>query len=221
MGSKDRSYQVVTLVALVVAVLGLSVGFAAFSNTLTIKSSAEVTPSQNQFNIDLSGAASSEVTTITPTLSPATGGPSGDNATVDNTGTNSAVIQNLHATFTEPGQSVTYTLYARNVGQYLAYLNSINFGNATGGSSFKVCTAGEGTTATLVSSACEGISLTLSVGSLTDITANQTGISGHSLAAGGNEEITVTIAYAAGSARADGDFTVAFGDIVLTYDSVD
>lgn len=221
MGSKDRSYQVVTLVALVVAVLGLSVGFAAFSNTLTIKSSAEVTPDENQFNVDLSGASTSEVTTVTPTLSPASNGPTGTTASVNNSGTNSALIENLHATFTEPGQSVTYTFYARNLGQYLAYLNSITFGNAEGGSSFKVCTPATGTTASLVTSACEGISLTLSVGSLTDVTASQASLTGHSLAIGGNEEITVTISYASGSERADGNFDVAFGDIVLTYDSVD
>ena len=151
-------------------------GFAAFSNTLTIKSSAEVTPSQSQFDVNLSGASASETTTVTPTLSPASDGPSGTNATIDNSGTNSAEIQNLHATFTKPGQTVT-------------------FGTATGAASTetKVCTAGSGTTASTVESACEGISLTLSVGSLTNLTASQTNIASHSLAVGGNEEITVTI----------------------------
>ena len=35
------------------------------------------------------------------------------------------------------------------------------------------------------------------------------------------EEVVVTIKYADGATRADGDFSVAFGDITLTYGSVD
>ena len=222
MGSRDRSYQVVTLVALVVAVLGLSVGFAAFSNTLTIKSSAEVKPDSSQFNVDLSAVADSVSTSVVGVAS-GTAGATAGTATIDNSGTASASIENVSATFTEPGQTVTYTFHARNVGTYAAYLNTITFGSATGATAAtetKVCTAGSGTSATLVAAACEGITLTLDVGSLTGVTATQTGISGHSLAASASEQIVVTIAYT-GTAKADGDFSVKFGDIVLQYDSVD
>ena len=220
MGSKDRSYQVVTLVALVVAVLGLSVGFAAFTNTLTIKSSAEVKPDPNQFNVDLSGATDTEVTTVT--ASTVSTGATAETASINNAGATTNVIQNLKATFTEPGQSVTYEFYARNVGKYTAYLNDIAFNAATGATAneTKVCTPGASTTASQVTAACENISLTLSVGSLTGVTGSQSGISSHSLAVDANEKITLTIAYT-GSAIADGDWSVAFGDIVLTYDSVD
>ena len=45
-GRKDfmRRNQSVTIAALIIAIVGLSIGFAAFSNTLTIRSSATVTP---------------------------------------------------------------------------------------------------------------------------------------------------------------------------------
>ena len=37
---RDRSGKVIAIVALLVGVVGLTIGFAAFSNTLTIQSSA-------------------------------------------------------------------------------------------------------------------------------------------------------------------------------------
>ena len=41
---KNRTGQVIALLALVVGVVGLSIGFAAFSSVLKIQSNATVTP---------------------------------------------------------------------------------------------------------------------------------------------------------------------------------
>ena len=49
---KNRTVQLVAILALVVGVIGLSIGFAAFSNTLKIQSGAEVTPSKDTLNVD-------------------------------------------------------------------------------------------------------------------------------------------------------------------------
>ena len=102
-----------------------------------------------------------------------------------------------------------------------AFLKSIVFSNVTGESSTKVCTPGTGTTATLVTAACEDITLSIKVGDEAVTTGSVTSITNHSLAINANDPITVTIEYATGGHRADGDFTVAFGDITLTYSSVD
>ena len=51
---RDRSAKIIAIVALCVAVVGLSIGFAAFSNNLTIKSNATVTPNQNDFDVNFS-----------------------------------------------------------------------------------------------------------------------------------------------------------------------
>ena len=48
---KDRRARVVAIAALLVGVVGLSLGFAAFTNTLTIKSSAEVKVGDSVFNV--------------------------------------------------------------------------------------------------------------------------------------------------------------------------
>lgn len=221
---RDRRARVIAIAALLLGVVGLSLGFAAFSNTLTIKSSAEVTPDSGVFNVDFS-TSSSTVTagTVTPTLAPSNGpaGFTGQAATIDNSGTNSALIKDLKATFTAPGQSVTYSFYTKNAGELQAYLSSVTFAEVATGVT-KTCTAKTGTTQSLVTAACNGISITMTLGS-EDFTASKARaqFSGtHDLAKNASEAVTVVIAYAEGSSQADGDFDVAFGDITLNYSSV-
>ena len=108
MERKD-STRIIAIIAVVVAVIGLSVGFAAFSNTLTIKSSANVTPSATDFDVNFSNSNTAEqagdVTGV------GTNNATGDTATIDNT--DSPTISGLKANFTEPGQTVTYSFYAQ------------------------------------------------------------------------------------------------------------
>ena len=219
---KDRSTKIIAIAALLVGVVGLSLGFAAFSNTLTISSSAEVSPDDTTFNVDFSATSSGEVSTapVTPVLTPANvTGFTATDGTIDNS--SDPTITGLHATFTEPGQKAVYTFSAKNIGEYIAYLKSITFANVSGESSTKVCTPGTGTTAALVNAACEDITLSIKVGDEAVTTGSVASITNHSLAIGANDPIIVTIEYATGGHRADGDFTVAFGDITLMYQSVD
>ena len=209
----NKGYKVVAIFALILGVVGVTLGYAAFSSTLTISSSAEVTPDSSTFNVDFSTSSSSVVTDpVVPTLSPASGF-TATNGTIDNT--TDPVITGLKATFTEPGQSATYSFYSYNAGQYLAYLNSIVFDGT------KTCTAKTGTTQALVDSACTGITLSVQVGSEAATTTSVASISNHTLAKATGEAVVVTISYEAGSALADGDFDVTLPDIVLTYDSAD
>lgn len=210
----NKTFKIISVVALLLGVVGVTLGYAAFSSTLKIESSAEVVPNDSNFNVDFSSSSSSVVENdITPTLSANVTGFSATDAEIDNSG--NPVISNLHATFTEPGQSVTYTFYAYNSGQYLAYLNSIVF---TGN---KTCTARTNTDQGLVDTACTGISLSVQVTGIDSTTTSLTSISNHTLAIGAADTITVVIEYAAGSGRADGDFDVTFPDITLTYNPID
>ena len=117
-------------------------------------------------------------------------------------------------------QKVVYTFYAHNSGEYDAFIKSVTYANVTGKSESKVCTAGSGTTETLLTNACDDISVKVNVGT-TNTTASTADITGHSLLKGAFEQVTVTIEYAADGDRADGDFSVSFGDISLVYSSVD
>lgn len=219
---RERGSKVIAIIALCVGVVGLSLGFAAFSSNLVIQPSANVTPSAGEFKVQFAnptaGQAEGGATGATPTVAEESVKLSTGDATA-------SVIRGLSATFTAPGQKVTYTFDAENAGKYIAYLNSVKYVNATGKDAFKVCTAGAGTTQTLVDSACNDISLTLSIAGK-DYSATNEAVSGHSLAIGAEDTVLVTIEYKAaaeGSTNtlADGDFTVTFGTIELVYGSVD
>ena len=201
----------VVVAALLVSVVALSLGFAAFSNTLNISASGAVNTPGSAFKVCFSKATNAcTAGSVTPTFSPTTNGPTGDNATISSDTTK---ITGLKATFSDRGQSVTYSFKAYNAGQLGAYLNSVAIGS-------KTCTANDGTTQSLVNSACNGISISVKVGSTTYNSSNNS-ISSHSLAVGANEDVVVTITYGSTASYADGDFTVAFGDTVLTYGTAD
>ncbi len=215
---KNRKIQVMAIVALVIAIIGLSVGFAAFSSVLNIQSSANVKPDTGTMNVDFSSSEDKvEVAEIVPTATP--NSLVTTNGVIDNSG--DPTISKLSATFTEPGQSVVYKFYAYNAGELNAYLKSIIFGNVAGQNATKVCTASEETTDALVQKACEKISVKVKVGNEIETSTGMASITGHALGKGTGELVTVTLEYEAGADRADGDFTVAFGNIALNYSSAD
>ena len=212
---KDRTIKYVAVFALLLSVLGLSLGFAAFSNSLTISSEAHVTPDASQFNVDFSTESNKvTVAAVEPAL---TNGATATNATINNEG--DPTITGLNATFKQPGDKVVYSFNAYNDGALDAFLTSVTFNNASTGDSFKVCKAGEGTTESLVAAVCPNITATVEVGG-TSYADTQTGITGHNLAKKTGETVVVTLEYT-GNLVADGNFDVSFGDVVLKYDSVD
>ena len=213
--SENKSYKMIAIIAILVGAIGVAVGYSAFSSTLKITSSAEVTPDSDKFSVVFSSSDQSvQTNNITPTLNKTVTGFSATAATIDNT-TGDPTVSNLKATFTEPGQSATYSFYAYNAGEYIAYLKKIEFDGS------KTCTARQGTTQSLVTSACNGISLSVQVGSENATTSTVNSITSHGLAVDTAEAVTVVITYASESAIADGDFDVSFPDIKLTYKSVD
>ena len=210
---KDKK---IIIVALIMAVISLSVGFAAFSSTLTISSSATVTPNSSDFKVIFSSSETSAATTaITPSVSGATA----SNATV--TGTK---LSNISVAFTEPGQRADYAFYVRNDGQYDAYLNNVNIGSIT-------CTPGTGATKALVDSACEGIKISVTYGvggtgmstsgQIVDKSTSQTNLTDYKLISGEYVYAIFRIMYNSGSARADGPFTVTIGDTTFDFSTVD
>jgi len=227
---RNRGSQVLAIVALLLAVGGLSLGFAAFSQTLTIQSSAEVNP-VDKFNVEFFGDNNTTSVAGVTSDSKVTGLQAAT-ATINDS---NHTITGLKATFTEPGQSVTYTFKARNTGEYIAYLRQVAFAQPTGasGNALSVCapkaSSDNPATQSLVDAACDDITLSVKVGSETAVTGNQTYTgTTHSLAAastfggtdGGEDTVVVTITYAANGDIADGDFTVTFGDVTIDYRSV-
>ena len=210
----ERKRKIITLSILAASILVISVGFAAFSGSLIIKSKATISPDESLFDVKLSTTNSVPATTgsVAPTLYPSTETTNlssnivANNITIDG----STTISGLSAAFVSPGDKVTYKLYAVNEGGYDVYLDSINFiGN-------KTCTALEDTQDSLVQEACNGISVTITVRE-TLYTTTATQISGHKLIKKTGEEILITLKYDSNASRADGPFTVNFGKISLVY----
>ena len=213
MGYNKKNMTLILIITLV-SVLGLSIVFAAFSSTLKVKSNATITPDSGNFKVVFS--SSSTLLSTTNVSVTKTGNATAGIPTIDNGG--NPTIKNLSASFTSPGEKVEYTFYARNEGSYDAYLSSVVFDNIKNKSVFKECVAGDGTTASMVESACNGIKVTTTVlsTSYTDTTLN---ITNHVLKKNNSELVKVTIEYVSGSSVADGPFRIDFGNIYLTYGS--
>lgn len=203
---RSRKQKLLMTFVLVISIASLSVGFAAFSASLNISSNASVSANSDTFVVKFSSSKDSLVVSeIAP--SDISDGITASNAIIDNS--TSLLITNLTVSFTEPGQFVEYVFYARNEGEYTAYLNSINL------SGEKSCT---GTSSANVQSACDSISMKVMVGE--NEYTETTEISGHSLAKKSGEEIRVRIDYASTGGWADATFKVSFPNIMMVYSTI-
>ena len=54
--NESKSYKIIAIIALLLGIVGVTLGYAAFSSTLTISSSAEVKPDPSTFNVDFSSS---------------------------------------------------------------------------------------------------------------------------------------------------------------------
>ena len=208
----------ITFVALVVAICIMSIGFAAFSSELNISSNAIVSPNASDFKVVFSSSGTSYLTNKISGVG--TGSATGGYASIDNSG-DTPIISDLTASFTGPGETVTYEFYVYNIGAYVAYLREVKFNNVNGESSNKVCSAIDSSSVTnsLLESACNDISVSISVGNDT-FGGSNSNIYNHGLNKSSYEKVVVTISYASNDNRSDGDFKVEFGDIGLTYSTV-
>ena len=212
-----KNKQGLTIAALIIAIVGLSIGFAAFSNTLTISSSASVNPDPTSMNVVFSSSSSSaQYNSITPTknLDNVTNF-TATNATI--TGADYRTLNNVSAAFTEPGQSVTYNLYVYNAGSYKAYLNELNMGA-------KSCSIVENqehpeqeATESLKNAACEGISITVKIDNVTLTSSGS--LNNMELNVDSSKPVQIVISYASGSAYVDGPISVSFGNITFNATS--
>ena len=109
---KERRIKIISLCALLVAVLGLTVAFASLSQTLTINGSAAVDAASWDIHFEKTSGKETETegaaTFTEPTLSGTT-------------------IENFSATLTKPGDSVTYYFDIVNKGTIDAVVSSYDF----------------------------------------------------------------------------------------------
>lgn len=212
MQNNNRYSKYAALVALLISIVGITLGFAAYSNTVQIKARADVRPGTVPYEGGILSTDPDDPTEgpVTPTT---TGGATAEPADLTEEG-----IENILVHFTAPGQTATYSFYGYNNSEFVSYLNDVTFGT-------KSCTAaanadGSETTPAYVAAACNDIVMYISASS-DDFTDTDHDVNGHSLASGSSEPIAVTIEYIGGGATADGNFDVNFGTSTLTYGTVD
>lgn len=214
---KQRQIKMLSIVALVLAISAMTLGFAAFSTTLSISSSATVTPSSEDFKIKMYGFKDNDSLNafysnyemkdeyLSDTSVWATGNTSGhENGIIDNS-TNT--ISGIKANFTAPGEFVYYHVIIRNEGKYAANINWSSFGGSANG-----YTLGKDTTESLVVEAVKSITLSTHT---TDLSGVSYGT--NVLNAGDSMILILNINYDSSGVRADGDFSVTFPNITVNY----
>ena len=227
-----RQSKVMSIVALAVCVVGLTIGFAAFSNTLTIKSGATVTPNASDFQVGFSLSANSLTTgTIKPTVS-GTAGATASDVVINNTMSNGKItLGPLSAAFTQQNQTVVYEFYVYNSGKYTAYLNGATFDSDEYDFMSPDCKTDSGNANVLLADACAAIGTSSSVeiedASGTNSISLKTSwplgriiseMPNNAIEPGESQKITITLG--SGSALIDEDITVTFPALDLVYESV-
>lgn len=218
---KERHVKILSIIALIIAIVGMSLGFAAFSTTLNISSMASVTPSNNDFRVvfcnDYELGSCEDQTSDYPILCNAHNGAK----CVGTVSDKDLELNDLKAEFTKPGQNVRYMFDIQNLGQYDAFLKAIRF-DALSNGNYKKCSPAttDATKATdsLVQSACDGIRITISIdGEMYE--PGMTNIIGHKLSKSTSQEVIFKIEYLQGSSLADGPFNVEIADFKFDYSS--
>lgn len=134
---ENRGSKAMALAALIVGVVGLTIGFAAFSATLTIDSSAEYTPNASEFTTVFGFAQK-------------TADPEGSGSVAADYAKN---WTGINASFDGTGQSKTYTATVKNGSEYDATTSQTTYTLEP-----TTCEAEDGTTAALKDAACAEIS---------------------------------------------------------------
>ena len=122
---RERSGKVIAIATLIIAIAGLSLGFAAFSTSLNISSSADVPVDASVWKVGFSNSTSS-IPDVAVTVNGQTN--SANNGTLSLS--QFVISQDTNATLnTTNGSKVEYSFYIVNHGDIDAYLNSVTMGN--------------------------------------------------------------------------------------------
>lgn len=206
---KDRDTRIIAVVALIVGVLALTVGFASYTLDYLLEGKTHAISAAGNFRV---GFTIDKDKMIFGDVKPETS----DDVSATIANASKTIITNLNATFTEPGQSVVYKLYSINEGTQDVFLKAVTYGNVDSRHNFMRCIPGAGTTKAYIEEACNDIHVKIKVGN-DEYSSSRPEVSGHILPKDFSEDIIVTIYYDSNGHRADGPFRVVFGDIGLTY----
>ncbi len=213
---KNRQIKMMFIVALVLSVTAMTLGFAAFSTTLNISSSASVTPNSDDFKVQIFGINGDNVV---PIVYQSTTGST--NGYISDDG---MFITGINVVLSKPGDQVSYSFIAKNTGKYDAYIEKFRGTKiGTDGKLFKCTSAvSNGISDDLLEEACNSIHLTYGV---YDYETGESMLSyeqqGNGIKISPGESIIVglTYKYEESGVYADGDFNVEIGDLYIDVTS--
>ena len=205
------------IVALVLAVTAMTLGFAAFSTTLNISSSASVTPNSDDFKIKLIGIdGDNKFNVLESTVS------GNEGAVISDDG---LYVSGIRAKLSKPGDYVRYHGLIENNGEYDAYFVGARLNKIGDTESSKKCvsTGDNPVSAELLESICGNILVSYGIYEYDENSGeifNDIMNLGDVLEKGKKYFIHFTIKYKDVAPYADGDFEVIFGDAQLIFSSV-
>lgn len=230
--NKTRQIKILSIIALVLAITGMTLGFAAFATTLSISSSATVTPISEDFKINIYGVKDQQSLNEFLNnnyqfedvyLSSTNGVALANNAdsvvaTINNS---THTISGLKALFDNKSGDVSYIFVIKNEGKYDAYFPTTKYmadieKNYWQRDFSKVCTPSGDANLDLVNKACDGIWGTVFIWDITtEGGAKFTEEKYFKIPAGSTEYLVAHFEY--NGPFADGPFNVEFDDIQLTF----
>lgn len=117
--NREREMKTLVIAALVISVVAIGVGFAAFSTTLQINGTATVNTAGKTWNVLFTGIEKTNLSTadIDATVPTISNGSAGENKT-------NTAIGTITAAFTAPNQKLQYKITVTNSGTYNAKLTA-------------------------------------------------------------------------------------------------
>ena len=194
MEKRDRGFKIIAVVALVVAVVGLSIAYAGYTSSLTVQGTATVASAWKIVWDDLDAG--------TPTGYAET---TGKTLAIDSS---KQAISGVLGTLKAPGDTITYTWNVENQGEIDATLATVTLGGLT-------CAPATGSDATQAqaTAVCAKLSIAFTYDGAA-LTASTTG----DLLKDAVKPVTMTLTYAAGDAvEIDGDVTVTLATTSFVY----
>ena len=230
--SKQRQIKILSIVALVLAVTAMTLGFAAFSTTLNISSSASVTPNSNDFKVVMYGfndsasydafVAGGKVFNLDYVNTTSAYGVSfNDNIEfndliLDN---NTYLIKTSGIKVNDNASSVTFHILLRNEGEYDAYVDINEFKYNSSYSAYYhyitgTCVPEDGTDPELTAAACSNIQLVTLFTPIGNCVIDENSKT-YLIPKGEYGVLSVTIGAISSDVYADGPFLVVFPDYKL------
>lgn len=230
--SKTRNKKLIIIIIVLTFAIGvMSLGFAAFSNTLTISSAATVNPNPEDFKMVIYGFKDKESVdyfvengfTFSDSLLSDSVGFAYENE--QETETDAAIIDNSNHTISNikvyiknAGKAI-YPFIVKNDSKYDAYLDLTNMQKgeetALGNIINKTCTPAENTSPTLVAAACEGVIGIAGVFDPEKVNVKTITEDYYKIPVGGYEILAINIEYY--GPYADGDFDVTFENFQFKF----